>query len=643
MRNSGVNAVPPDIKTPIISAPMAFASTPELAAAVTAAGYHSTQVLKEQIQKIRASLDIPTGEPVPVAIGFLGWILDRTESSDDPRLLAVLDENPAAVWFAFGVDLDKYIDQVHAYNKRTGRNTFIFVIISSVEDARRAAFKGVDAVETRLVGMEVPTPLPLFVLLQAILREFQTKGGPLVVAAGGISTGAQIASLLTMGADGVVLGTRFLFTPECEYSAAKKQALIKADLKSTVRAMAFDEVNRSNGWPPNCDGRAISNKVIEDYKAGLSIDERIAKFDESSRNGDESRLVVWAGVGSGLTNEIMGAGGLVLTLFEHFFEPTMIPLNSPLTKRLNISTPIICAPMAFASTPELAAEVTAAGGFGFLGFDSTQTLREKIHRVRTNLNIAPGEPVPIGIGFIGWILEMTESSDDPRLLAILDEIPTAVWFALDADWDKYVDQSVEDVRRAVKKNVDAVVVQGIEAGGHGKADAPPLLVLLQAVLNDIQFNGGPLVLAAGGISTGAHIASLLTMGVDGVVLGTRFLFTPECAYSAAQKMALLQADLGATVRTLAYDDVGRTNGWPEGFDGRAISNEVMNDFNSGLSLEARIEKFDESARNGDDSRLVIWAGVGVGLTSEIEGAADVLRDLHEETVSHLNRVTGLLA
>ena len=109
-------------------------------------GYASTQVLKEQIQQIRSSLNIPAGETVPIVVGFLGWILDRTEISDDPRLIAVLDERPAAVWFAFGVDLEKYIDQVHAYNSKTGRNTFIFVIVNSVDDARRAALHRVDAV-----------------------------------------------------------------------------------------------------------------------------------------------------------------------------------------------------------------------------------------------------------------------------------------------------------------------------------------------------------------------------------------------------------------------------------------------------------------------------------------------------------------
>ncbi|KAJ7088219.1 2-nitropropane dioxygenase [Mycena crocata] len=319
----------------------------------------------------------------------------------------------------------------------------------------------------------------------------------------------------------------------------------------------------------------------------------------------------------------------------------MIPIHTPFTKRLNIKSPIVSAPMAFAATAGLASAVTVAGGLGGLGagFDSTSVLQEKIRTVRSSLAIAPGTAVPIVIGFIGWILDMTEVSDDPRLSAILDEIPLAIWFAFGIDLKKYVDQvrahdersgrhtlifvminSVEEARRFVQNGVDAVVVQGIEAGGHGRGNAPPLFSLLPAVLREIK-TGGPLILAAGGITTGSQIASILTMGADGVVLGTRFLFTPECEYTSAQKEVLIKAGLDATVRTLAYDEVGRTNGWPPGFDGRAISNAVMDDLRAGLSLEERIERFDESALKGETSRLVTWAGIGVGLSDEIKGAA----------------------
>ncbi|KAJ7092894.1 2-nitropropane dioxygenase [Mycena belliarum] len=317
--------------------------------------------------------------------------------------------------------------------------------------------------------------------------------------------------------------------------------------------------------------------------------------------------------------------------------------------------------MAFAATPELAAAVTTAGGLGAIGagFDTTSLLKEKIAIVRRHLKIEPGTTVPVVIGFIGWILDMTEVSDDPRLVAILDELPAAVWLAFGTGLEKYLKQvrvhdiktsrntfvfvlvhSVESARRAAGVGADALVVQGIEAGGHGRGDAPPLLSLLQAVLCDVE--PGPMILAAGGISTGAQVAALLTMGADGVVLGTRFLFTHECEYTPAKKEILVGAGLGATVRTLAFDEVGRTNGWPPNYDGRAVSNNVIEDLKAGLSIEERIAKFDESALTGDNSRLVIWAGIGVGLTEEIKGAADVLRELHEETVDHMKRTARLL-
>lgn len=146
----------------------------------------------------------------------------------------------------------------------------------------------------------------MFDLVQAVLRALP-RNGPYVIAAGGISTGAQIAGLLTMGVDGVVLGTRFLFTPECSMPDSKKQVLIEADLNATVRSMAFDEVNRTMGWPDKCDGRAVSNAIITDDAKGLDLEERLKLFDESASNGEKDRLVVWAGVGAGLTNEIKPA------------------------------------------------------------------------------------------------------------------------------------------------------------------------------------------------------------------------------------------------------------------------------------------------------------------------------------------------
>lgn len=162
---------------------------------------------------------------------------------------------------------------------------------------------------------------------------------------------------------------------------------------------------------------------------------------------------------------------------------------------------------------------------------------------------------------------------------------------------------------------------GTEAGGHGGSETPPLLSLLPAVLDAFPQGSGPLIIAAGGISDGRQIAALLTIGADGVALGTRFLFTPECKYNDAQKDALLNSGLNDTIRTLAYDEVGRTNYWPPKHNGRAIRNKVIDDLNEGLDLETRLKRFDDSAAAGESSRLIVWAGVGTGLINKISPAS----------------------
>lgn len=120
-------------------------------------------------------------------------------------------------------------------------------------------------------------------------------------------TGKQIAALLTMGAAGVNMGTRFLFTEECSWGPERKQVLVKAELNSTVRSVAFDEVARNIGWPDRCDGRAIANDIVKDEQEGLDLEERVERYTKSSKAGEESRLIVWAGVGVGLANTIQKA------------------------------------------------------------------------------------------------------------------------------------------------------------------------------------------------------------------------------------------------------------------------------------------------------------------------------------------------
>lgn len=128
------------------------------------------------------------------------------------------------------------------------------------------------------------------------------------------------------------------------------------------------------------------------------------------------------------------------------------------------------------------------------------------------------------------------------------------------------------------------------------------------------------LLAAGGLSNGANVASFLTLGASGAVLGTRFLLTPESQYTDAQKQALLTANDSATVRTLAFDRARDTLEWPSGVDGRALSNDTVKDDDLGVNIHTIKKKFKEGVAKGDANRMLVWAGTGVGQMTEIKGA-----------------------
>lgn len=143
---------------------------------------------------------------------------------------------------------------------------------------------------------------------------------------------------------------------------------------------------------------------------------------------------------------------------------------------------------------------------------------------------------------------------------------------------------------------------------------------MSSILPEIPKDNGPLLLGAGGLANGSQVAAFLTLGAAGAVLGTRFLLTPESSYTDAQRSALISAGVGSTVRTLVFDRARGTTGWPQGVDGRAIRNQTVEDADAGVDMEEVKQKFLEGARSGDHSRMLVWAGEGVALMNEVQGA-----------------------
>ncbi|KAI6044202.1 2-nitropropane dioxygenase [Pisolithus marmoratus] len=347
-------------------------------------------------------------------------------------------------------------------------------------------------------------------------------------------------------------------------------------------------------------------------------------------------------------------------------------INTSFTRLLGIKTPVVAAPMAGASGGALAAEVTAAGAFGFLaaGYLDPASLRKELALARGILNLSASDRLPVGVGYLAWKLEKsTDAEAEEMLVAALDNHVQAIWLAFGAHIDKWIRyirtydennrridptlifvqvSSVEVAVVAVKNwKVDVLVAQGCivprgilfcnESGGHGHGASPPLLTLVPSILQALPEDAPPL-LAAGGLSDGRHVASLLILGADGAALGTRFLATTASLYTEAQKRALVAAKSGSTVRTMAFDRARGTLEWPVGIDGRALYNSTVKELEEGVDIHTVKEKFKKGVQDGDPDRMLVWAGTGVGLISGISNAKDVVQELHDAAVQRLEIV-----
>jgi NAD(P)H-dependent flavin oxidoreductase YrpB (nitropropane dioxygenase family) len=207
--------------------------------------------------------------------------------------------------------------------------------------------------------------------------------------------------------------------------------------------------------------------------------------------------------------------------------------STELCRALGIEHPILSVGFAAEAGPELAAAVSNAGGLGVVGGSGfpPDYLRERIAATRELTDR------PFGINLI------IDDLGDPETFALLHErfsacvdelVPVLVLFEGDPSW--YVGPAHErslkvfiqvgtpaEARAAADAGVDAVIAQGIEAGGHIAAKHG-LFVNLPAIDDAVS----PLpVLASGGIAGGRGLAAALTLGAQGVSLGTRFVATDE--------------------------------------------------------------------------------------------------------------------
>ena len=218
---------------------------------------------------------------------------------------------------------------------------------------------------------------------------------------------------------------------------------------------------------------------------------------------------------------------------------------SALLDRLGVDRPIVQAGMGGGlSGAPLAAAVSEAGGLGTIGFLPAAMLRREIAaaRERTGRAVAANLLLPF--------------ARDPHFAAASDaDVVVTFWGEPRRRTERiWIHQcgSVAEAQAARVAGADAVIAQGVEAGGHVRGTTPALELLARV---RAALPGGYPVLLAGGLATAADVSAALAAGADAAVLGTRFLLTPESGAHPAYRRRLLDAD--ETVLTELFG-----LGWP---------------------------------------------------------------------------------
>jgi nitronate monooxygenase len=186
---------------------------------------------------------------------------------------------------------------------------------------------------------------------------------------------------------------------------------------------------------------------------------------------------------------------------------------------------LVQAPMALVQPPELAIAVSQAGALGSIAGAtlSPDALRQTVRSVRAALG-----DLPFAVNLFA-----PPYSADALYEVVLEERPPVFSYCFaPVDPAPFRERGIivlgtaTTAEEARALDVDALVAQGAEAGGHHGSflgdELVPLLELVPACLGDVP------VIAAGGITTRADVRTALDLGADGVQVGTAFLFTPEC-------------------------------------------------------------------------------------------------------------------
>jgi len=345
--------------------------------------------------------------------------------------------------------------------------------------------------------------------------------------------------------------------------------------------------------------------------------------------------------------------------------------STQVTKLLKIALPIIQAPMAGATTPELIAAVSNSGGLGSLaaGYLTADEMRIAIRQIRklsnkpfainlfipekhyaTNKQVDQArKAVQASCEELNYVIDLIKQPYAPpfeeQMAVILEEKIPIFSFTFGLPPDNWIEKfkknhikligtatTLQEAKMLEEHEIDLIVAQGSEAGGHrgtfiGKAEdgLTNISSLIPLLVDQINIP----IIAAGGIMNAQNILSLLTLGASAIQMGTIFLTCTESGIHPLYKKALLTSIHDTTTLTRAFS----------GKLARGITNKFINrmqtheatilDYPIQNALTTPMRK--EARKQSCIDFMSMWAGQAAYLCKELS-AAQLIDELQHEVM-----------
>lgn len=314
-------------------------------------------------------------------------------------------------------------------------------------------------------------------------------------------------------------------------------------------------------------------------------------------------------------------------------------MDTRITHLFNIKCPIIQGGMVWVSGWRLASAVSNCGGLGLIGSGSMKPdlLKEHIRKCKCATDKPFGVNIPLLRGDAEQLVNVTveegikivfTSAGHPKKFAAFlkkNEVKLV-----------HVVPNIKYGLKAQEAGCDAVVGEGVEAGGHNGADQLTTFALIPQLVNALEIP----VIAAGGITDGRGIIAALALGAEGVQIGTRFAATVESSAHENYKRKIVEAQNGDTI--LAFRKIGLVRMIKNDFALRAVKAELdgWNEDQLKELLGTKRERL--GIFEGDETEGELEAGQGVGLIKDIPSVEVLFERLLKETEKAYEKIRTIV-